>query len=310
MTDYLWAIQESWLPNLIGRHAVGRLKTEIEVDTKVVEHEARQGGVAKVNGTVAVLPVRGLISQRSSLFQQIFGGTSTESLGAQFDAALRSDQVKGIVLDIDSPGGTTYGVQELAERIFQARGTKPIIAVANSLAASAAYWIGSAADKLMVTPGGDVGSIGVYCLHEDFSKADEQQGIKTTLVSAGKYKVEANPFEPLSEDARQALQDGVDATYSEFVQAVAKHRGVSATAVRGGFGQGRVVRSKEAVAEGMADRVASLSKVLDEMGVQRTGGARAESETIEQHAESHGDPDVLRRKLKLRELCESAPRET
>lgn len=301
LTDFIWAIQESWLLRLQSRSVIGLLESQITVDVEVVDLEAKQGGVAKVNGSVTVLPVRGLISQRDSIFSQIFGGTSTERLGAQFDAAMNSDQVKGIVLDIDSPGGTTYGVQELAEKIFQARGQKPIIAVANSLAASAAYWIGSAADKLMVTPGGDVGSIGVYCLHEDWSKADETAGVKTTLVSAGKYKVEANPWEPLSEDARQALQDGVDATYGEFVAAVAKHRGVSSSVVRSGFGQGRTVRSKEAVAEGMADRVASLGKVLDEMGVQRSAGLRAES---------HGDPDVLRRKLKLRGLCESVQSET
>lgn len=303
MTDCVcWAIQESWLHRLSSRSAVGILEPVNWLTYH--EIEARQGGVAKVNGTVVVLPVHGMISQRSSIWHEIFGGTSTDRLGAQFDAAMASDQVKGIVLDIDSPGGTTYGVAELADKIFAARGVKPVIAVANSLMASAAYWIGSAADKLMVSPGGDVGSIGVYLLHQDVSGALDADGVKMTLVSAGKYKVEANPFEPLSEDARQALQDSVDATYGDFVAAVARHRGVSSTTVRNGFGQGRVVRAKEAVAEGMADRVASLNKVLTEMGVQRTASTRAEAEEPVQNC---GDPDVLRRKLKLREreLCGS-----
>ena len=85
----------------------------------------------------------------------------TEAFGAAFDRAAADSSIGAIVLNIDSPGGSVYGVEELADKIYKARGTKPVYAVANSLAASAAYWIGSAASQLYVTPSGEVGSIGV-----------------------------------------------------------------------------------------------------------------------------------------------------
>src|SRR5690606_12609791 len=108
-----------------------------------------------------------------------------------------------IVLDVDSPGGGVYGVAEFAEEIYKARGQKRIVAVANSMAASAAYWIATAADELVVTPGGEVGSIGVYMLHEDWSGAYEKAGIKPTVIKFGENKAEGIDVEPLSESAQE-----------------------------------------------------------------------------------------------------------
>jgi signal peptide peptidase SppA len=175
------------------------------------------------------------------------------------------DSVAQILLDIDSPGGSVYGVQELAAEIAASR--KPVVAIANSLAASAAYWLGSAASEFHVTPGGEVGSIGVWMAHEDWSKAVADAGVNVTLIAAGQYKVEGNPYEPLSADARKFLQSRVDDYYQTFTRAVAKGRKVGVDAVRGGMGQGRVLGADQAKAEGMVDSIATFDQVV--AGMQR-----------------------------------------
>jgi len=221
----------------------------------------------KTPGMVALIPIYGVVSNRMNMMSEISGGTSVEKLTSSYRAALSDTNVKAIVFDVDSPGGSVDGVPELADEIYSSRGKKPQIAVANTMAASAAYWLASAADELVVTPSGAVGSIGVWGAHEDYSKALEQEGVKVTLISAGKYKVEGNPYEPLSEEARNALQADVDNFYSMFVNAVAKNRGVASSAVSDGYGQGRMVMASLAVKQGMADSVATLDQTLARFGV-------------------------------------------
>jgi signal peptide peptidase SppA len=237
---------------------------------------------ASQRGTVAVLPVYGTITQKGGglLDSLMGGGTSTERFGAMFSQVIADDTVKAVVLDVDSPGGSVFGVPELADTIFKARGSKPIIAIANSLAASAAYWLASQADSIVVSPSSEVGSIGVYALHMDFSKMDDMMGVKFTYINAGKYKVEGNEDEPLSDEARGAIQERVDDYYGMFIKAVARGRGVSETAVRGGFGEGRVVGAVEAVKIGMADRIATLADTLKKFTGGSTMLAEGEHEVV------------------------------
>jgi capsid assembly protease len=215
-------------------------------------------------GVVAVIPVWGVISHRAHMVDDMCGpgGTSTEKLQSAIRSAVADPNVKAIVLDIDSPGGSVFGVQELADDILAARDIKPILANANSLAASAAYWLGTAASELHVTPSGEVGSVGVYAAHVDVSKSQELKGLKTTLISAGKFKIEGNPYQPLDPEAAAQIQARVNDYYDGFVKAVAKHRGVGVQAVRDGFGQGRTVGAKDAVTAGMADQVATLDQTI------------------------------------------------
>ena len=242
-------------------------------------------------GAVAVIPVYGTIVQRADMFTEMSGGTSTERLAAMFAQAMSDPSVGSIVLRIDSPGGGVYGVAELADQIMKARGSKTVVAVADSLAASAAYWIASAADEIVVTPGGEVGSIGVLTAHEDISRFVDAEGVTVSLISAGKYKTEGNPFEPLSDEARAAMQSRVNDYYSLFVRAVAKGRGVSVDDVRGGFGEGRVVGAQQAVKLGMADRVDTFDVTVARLarGGARPSGQRADSEDI----------DLRRRRMRL-----------
>jgi capsid assembly protease len=212
--------------------------------------------------SVAVLQIRGVIAQHASLVSDICpgAGTSTEQLMAAINAAAADPAVRSIVLDIDSPGGSVFGVQELADAIVAARAQKPIAAVANASASSAAYWIASAAHELFVTPSGEVGSIGVYGVHQDTTKADEAAGKTTTLISAGKYKTEG--FGPLTDDARAHMQERIDGYYTQFVKAIAKNRGVPVDAVRSGYGQGRTLSAEPALAAGMVDGIATLDQVI------------------------------------------------
>ena len=227
-------------------------------------------------GKVAVIPIMGTISQRPSVFTS--GGTSTETAGRLLDAAVADPEIKAVALHIDSPGGSVYGVPELAAKIRAAKHEKKIVAVANSVAASAAYWLASQATELVVTPGGQVGSIGVIAAHEDVSKSQEMDGVKTTVVSAGKYKSEGHPFEPLSEEARAFLQSEVDRYYEMFTADVARGRGRRQDTVKSGFGQGRMVGADAAVAEGMADRVATWEDTLRRLGADVSTLARTSAE--------------------------------
>jgi signal peptide peptidase SppA len=231
-----------------------------------------------------VLPLFGVIAPRAAQLNSVSGpsGTGVDAFTRMFRQALADPAVGSILIEIDSPGGRVDGVPELAAEIRKSRGDKPIVAISNTTAASAAYWIASQCDEIVVTPSGEVGSIGVYCAHEDLSGALEQDGVKVTLVSAGKFKTEGNPFEPLSEEAVAAFQADVDAYYTMFVNDVAKGRGVSAAAVRDGFGEGRMVMARDAVAAGMADRVATVDDTVRRLA---TGGpvgkGRAASQTID-----------------------------
>lgn len=227
--------------------------------------DGKPAGSGTQQSVVAVIPVWGVISHRAHMVDDICGpgGTSTEKLSRAVNSAIADPNVKAIVFDVDSPGGSVFGVQEVADEIFKARGTKPILANANSLAASAAYWIATAADELYVTPSGEVGSIGVYAAHVDVSKAQELKGLKTTLVSAGKYKIEGHPYGPLEEEAATQMQARVNDYYDAFTKAVGKFRGVGVDAVRGGFGEGRTVGAKQAVTEGMANGVETLQETIN-----------------------------------------------
>jgi len=224
------------------------------------------------------------------MLMEASGAVSAQRLTAAFRAALNDPEVGSIVLDLDSPGGQVGGIEELANEIYQARSQKPVTAVANGLAASAAYWLASAAGELVVTPSGEVGSIGVFAIHEDYSAMLDKAGVKVSLIAAGKYKTEGNPFEPLGEEAQVAVQGVVNDYYDMFTRAVARGRGVSQADVVAGFGEGRVVMAEQAVRLGMADRVATIDEVIS--GLRANGGANGK------RAEADSDRDDRERRLR------------
>lgn len=220
----------------------------------------------KTNKAIAVLPVRGIMTRHPNLATMIFGGTPMQLFGQAFDALVANPSIGGIVFDMDTPGGTFDGAPELAAKVFSARGSKPIVAVANGCACSGGYYLASAADQFVVSPSGETGSIGVVAIHENISKQLETDGREIEIITAGEHKFERNEFEPLSETARAGVRELVDRQYAEFTADVAKHRGVTPRQVRSGFGQGRVLGAKAAVEEGLANGIATLEEVLAKMG--------------------------------------------
>lgn len=243
---------------------------------------ARRAGNAR-SGGIAVVPVVGTIVQRASQLDLCEGGTTTQAVSQALREANADESIAAILLDIDSPGGSVYGVAELAAEVRAS--AKPVTAVANSLAASAAYWIGSAASEFYVTPGGEVGSIGVWMAHEDWSRALEAAGVNTTIIQAGKYKTEGHPFGPLPDEARAFLQTRTDDYYAAFTRDVAKGRRVSVEQVRAGMGEGRVLGAAQAVEQKMVDGVMAFDQVITHMQralrAQPTGRAAADQRRVE-----------------------------
>ena len=248
-----WALPEELLlrmQELLCAQASGEKWGEEEIQTRIAEANRSSGyeerehlgfgysalsPIAKSQqryrrkgGSIAIIPMTGIISHRMNLVSSISGpgGTSIQMLQAQLREAVGNAGCKAIVLDVDSPGGSVDCVPELAAEIYDARKRKPIIAVCNSMACSAAYWLASAASEVVCTPSGQCGSLGVYMLHADESEALKKDGIKITIIKAGKYKAEGNPTEPLSREAQDAFQGQVDDIYRLFVNGVARYRGV------------------------------------------------------------------------------------
>ena len=275
-----WAIlphKLAMLEEVVARHVAGEKLSAEEVQTRI--HGAQRPPERRLN-SVAVLPLFGTIFPRANMMTDVSGATSAERFQTAFSQLVQDPEISAIVLDVDSPGGQIGGVDELARSIYEARGKKPVVAVANHTMASAAYWIGSAADELVVTPSGEVGSVGVYAVHQDVSAALEKDGVKVSLISAGKYKVEGNPYGPLTEEAKAAIQDKVNEAYTAFVEAVARNRGVNAEDVRNGFGEGRMVGARQAVKLGMADRVGTLDETISMLLNKGTPAATRAAETV------------------------------
>jgi len=271
-----WAILPSKLDEIVDFMAYKAQGGSISVEEVAQRFGTnRERSERKRQGQVAILPITGTLSHRMDLMSAASGGASYQGLTEVFRSLVNDPDIDAIVLDVDSPGGSVSGVDELADEIYQARGTKPITAVANALMASAAYWVASAADEIVASPSAMLGSIGVMAAHEDRSAMLEKLGVDMTIVSAGKYKAENNPFEPMSEEGRAEIQKRVDESYGRFVDAVALHRGVRAETVRNGFGEGRVVGAEEAVALGMADRVGTLDEIITTTTEDQTAGEAA-----------------------------------
>lgn len=289
--DHPWAMLPSALDSLLEvlqLRIEGRIFSEEDIQARVGTPTPPS---QRTVGMVAVIPVFGVMAHRMNMMTAISGGTSTEQLAAAFQQAVNDPAVSAIVLDIDSPGGSVFGVQELADVIYRGRGAKPITAVANATAASAAYWIGSQADELVVTPSGHVGSIGAIAVHMDRSKQAEMLGVRPTFITAGKFKGDGNELEPLDDATRADMQHRVDQYYDAFTRAVARGRGVKLTDVTDGFGEGRMVSAPDAVKLGMVDGLGTLDAVIGKLasGSRSVIGASAPPEAI-QAEESAPEP--------------------
>jgi len=285
-----WAVRRELLPT-IAAVLTGRLAGAEQLATESPAPEAATIGGNTLQQSVAVIPLQGMITPKASILSLLFGGGG--GLGvfrSQLREAIASDEVGSIVINVDSPGGRLDLVTETAAEIRAAGEEKPVIAVANTMAASAAYWLASQANELVVTPSGQVGSVGVYCVHEDWSSWNEKFGIDISYIFSGDRKVDGNPDEPLSDEAREYLQARVDSGREQFAADVAKGRDVSTAVVKGEqFGEGLMFSAKDAVKQGMADRVETLEAAIAKLakgGRRSSAGSRAEGLQLTDHISS------------------------
>jgi signal peptide peptidase SppA len=211
---------------------------------------------------VAIIPVLDTLVNRGAWLNSRSGLTSYEGIAAQLREAAQDPEVRSVLLDISSPGGEAAGMAGLADLIRSVRQTRPVTAFVNDMAASAAYGIASAANEIVISPTSIVGSIGVVMLHADRSGELAAQGVKPTLIFAGSHKVDGNPFEPLSDAVRADLQASVDAHYRQFLDTVAQGRGRKLTADMARATEARTFIGTEAIALGLADRIASFDEAL------------------------------------------------
>ena len=221
----------------------------------------------RVTEGVAVISAMGGLVHRTRLEADSSLLIGYNDLAADMEDALAKSDVHAIALVMDSPGGEVSGAFELAERIYAARGSKPIVAVADGMAASAAYLAASAADEVVLSATSYVGSIGVVMRHVDFSRALANEGISVSHIFAGNHKVDGNPYQPLPDAVRANLQADIEGLYQMFIQAVAQHRGMTEQAVRDT--RASVYRGVAAVAARLADRIGTADAVIAELAVRR-----------------------------------------
>lgn len=238
--------------------------TGLAIQIDALPSEAPQGAIRALplaaqkrfaqQGNIAVIDISGVITPYQNILSVLFGGTDVQSIGEQLESAVNDPAIGGIILRIDSPGGIITGVEELASTIAAARGKKPIVAYAYGNAASAAYWIASAADRIVAGPTTSLGSIGVA-----MAVAKDQDRGWVRFVSSN---APGKNIDPSTREGQDSIQRRLDAMEAEFVAAVAAHRGISTEKVLQDFGRGDVLPAREAVRVGMADMVGGFRDAL------------------------------------------------
>lgn len=214
---------------------------------------------------VALVPVMGILVDRLGWIDPWGWITGYDVLRLQLEAALADEDVRAIALMVGSPGGLLAGCEELADWVYAQRAVKPLAAVVVGMAASAAYWLASAAEEIAMPRTGEVGSIGVYQMHLDMSPALESMGLRVTLLHSGARKVDGHPYGPLPGPVRDRLQARLDSVRTLFAGQVARNRGLDLDAVLkteadifDGIGDG----DSPALRAGLADRVMAPDDAL------------------------------------------------
>lgn len=270
---------------------MGVLGSRLGLDVEVPEVEAaprRRDAVAPPAGTMtAVIPIYGTLVNRTSRLDAMSGLVSYSDIGDRVIEASADPAVGRIVLHIDSGGGEVAGAFTLADIIAEVAATKPVIAVVDDMAFSAAYLLASAASEIVVSKTAGVGSVGVIAVHRDQSAYNEKQGLRYTAVYAGARKNDLSPHAPLTEEASATLKSEIDRCYALFVDAVASRRGMSAAAVKST--EAGLFWGEAALTSKLADRFGTLRQVLSEPLAAASTDPRAAS-AVSEKTESEDIP--------------------
>lgn len=266
-----WAIKEDLLSpmsEIVERHLAGKKlsKEEIEAATQKTGKGIKTD--YEVANGVARIPIYGVIAKRASLVNGVSQpkGTSVEEIARNFRAAVKDDTVQAIALDIDSPGGSVDGISELSDMIYAAchgsKKKKDVYAYANGQMCSAAYWIGSAAEKIFATKSTEVGSIGVYAVMTDWTVANHNEGIKREVIKAGRHKAAGHPDKPITEEDRAVVQGEVNEYYKLFTEAVMQNRNMAREEIEK-VATGKVFIGSQALDAGLIDGIEEIDSVFE-----------------------------------------------
>lgn len=215
---------------------------------------------------VAVIPVMGPTIPRANLLQEMSGATSYAMLRHDIDQALQDRSVSGLLLDIDSPGGSISQLFDTADFIRKASTIKPVMAWTDGSMTSAAQLMGAATNATYIgSDTADLGSIGVIQMHRDISKSMEQKGERTTLIYSGKYKAVGHPYGPLSESDQNLIQARTDYAYTAFVNKMAEYLGLTADAVRADLADARIFTGRQAIDAGLAQGMMSRDDAIEQV---------------------------------------------
>lgn len=243
---------------------------------------APAGKPYSMDGPVAVIPVEGVLTKKGLSFFGFQLAPGMRDLSAALRRAAADRSVKAILLDVDSPGGTVDGIEELAEAVAETGRAKPLYAFADGLMASAGYWLSCGAREIAAPASAEVGSIGVVMMHREYSKALDEAGVTYNIIAAGHYKAAGNTVEPLTDEMRAYLQSGVDDTYELFLQAVERGRNVSREKALA-MADGKIFTGGEALKAGLIDRVCSRGDFINHI---KEGLDMTLAELREQHPEA------------------------
>lgn len=238
---------------------------------------------------IAVIHVDGALSYRSNWLAYFFDEDTYNSIEAAFDECLADDSVKGILFDINSPGGEVSGCADLADKIFNARGSKPygIVARTGGMMCSAAYWLGSSCEKVFTASNGTLGSIGVLCAFTNFKKSIVETTVVVSDLSPNKVP---DPNDP---EGLKLIKEELNSLAEVFIGAVARNRGTTVEDVKQNFGQGGVFIGDKAVAAKLADGVMSLDDVCEQMKRQGISNGGAVMATNVKGAEGAEKPEAV-----------------
>lgn len=249
---------EAWLATCLRGHSDQKYDEDfagpLALDSRYGETSA-EVAFARL-GNVAVIPIRGSL---------IHGSMARDDYATGYDyirlAAMQADadeDIAGIVYLHNSNGGEVAGNFDLVDDL--SRITKPSLAIVDENSYSGSYSLAAAADRITVARTGGVGSVGVLTAHVDVSKALEEFGVSVTLVHSGRHKVDGNPFQPLEDSVKNRMQGRIDGLYNEFVNSVARNRGLSPEVVRGT--EALTYTGQEGVDIGLADAVQAPREAL------------------------------------------------
>lgn len=281
VTSTLWAILPEKLEEIcafLNQRANGEFLSEKEIQAAIGRGDEDDSEVQTVEG-VRILTLRGTVMPRSTLLSRFSGGVSCEMVSRQIERAIADTAVKSILIRGDSPGGSVFGVAELATTIYEARAKKPIYFwTDNGQCCSAMYWIGSACTKVFASEGSEIGSIGVIAVHQEITKMAEEAGVKFTVLRSVENKAVGQPYEVLDEKKRAVLMEKINTWHAAFVEAVGRNRGIDASTINEKFGAGKTFRAEQAADLGLIDGVQTFSQVFESL--RTSGGGSGVSTTV------------------------------